>query len=135
MKKTPDFLALITMFLIGSFIDFWLEVIFAELAVHLLSYRIGMLVTGIISIAIGVALYLQSNIARNPIDNLMMAFHFRTGKSLAFSKTVLEIMIMIVALVIGGPIGVGTVIVAFGIGPLIQMFYRPVARFRTKLCQ
>ncbi|MFD1037586.1 YitT family protein [Virgibacillus byunsanensis] len=134
LKKTPDFLALVTMFLIGSFIDVWLEVIFAELAITSLLVRIGMLVSGIISIAVGVSFYLQSNFARNPIDNLMMAFHFRTGKSLAFSKTAIEVMIMLIAFIIGGPIGFGTILVAFGIGPLIQSFYIPVKKFKERVC-
>ncbi|WP_096435095.1 YczE/YyaS/YitT family protein [Alteribacter populi] len=133
LKKMPDFSALITMFIIGSFMDIWLEVIFPELAVTLLSVRVVMLVGGIVSIAVGVSFYLQSNFARNPIDNLMMAFHYLTGKSLSFSKTAIEVTVLIIAFIIGGPIGVGTIIVAFGIGPLIQAFYKPVTKFRSSI--
>ncbi|RKL66446.1 membrane protein [Salipaludibacillus neizhouensis] len=131
MKKMPDFSALITMFIIGLFIDFWLVFVFADLVMMQLTLRAGMLITGILSIAVGVSMYLQSNFARNPIDNLMMAFHYLTGKSLSFSKTFLEVLVLVIAFIIGGPIGVGTILVAFGIGPLIQVFFKPVTKLRN----
>ncbi|MBM7552068.1 YczE/YyaS/YitT family protein [Thalassobacillus pellis] len=133
LDKKPDFSAIITIFMIGIFIDFWLLIVFADINELLLPMRISLLLGGIVIIASGISLYLQANYARNPIDNLMMAVQFRTGKSLSFSKTVIEVSIMIVAIIIGGPIGVGTVIVAFAIGPLIQMFYKPVSRFKARL--
>ncbi|MFG6113770.1 YitT family protein [Halobacillus sp. MO56] len=135
LKKKPDFSAIITIFTIGLCIDFWLLIVFPGFAAEFLAVRFAMLLGGIIIIAIGVSMYLQANYARNPIDNLMMAIHFRTGKSLSFSKTVTEVSVMIVAFIIGGPIGVGTVLVAFGIGPLIQFFYVPVTKIRTNLAQ
>ena len=121
------------MFIIGFFLDIWLEIIFSELAVTLLLSRMVMLIGGIVSIAVGVSFYLQSNFARNPIDNLMMAFHQITGKSISFSKTVIEVTVLVIAFTIGGPIGIGSIIVAFGIGPLIQAFYIPVTKFRTRI--
>ncbi|PYZ92061.1 membrane protein [Salipaludibacillus keqinensis] len=134
LKTKPDFAALITMFLIGSMVDFWLLVAFPELAIASVMIRLAMLITGVLSAAAGISCYLQSNFARNPIDHSMMVFHKLTGKSLSFSKTFLEVTILIVAFFIGGPIGLGTVLVAFGIGPLIQMFYKPVTMFRKSLC-
>lgn len=131
IKKVPDFSALITMFIIGLCIDFWLVIAFADLAVMQLMIRVGMLISGILSIAVGVSMYLQSNFARNPIDNLMMVFHQLTGKSLSFSKTFLEVVVLIIAFFIGGPIGVGTILIAFGIGPLIQFFFKPITKLRN----
>ncbi|MEC5423019.1 membrane protein [Virgibacillus sp. C22-A2] len=134
LKKTPDYLASITIVLIGLFIDVWLEIIFPNLVVALLIPRLIMLIGGIFSIAVGVSFYLQSEFARNPIDNLMMAFHKLTGRSLAFSKTFLEVMVMVIAFIFGGPIGFGTILVALIIGPLIQMVYKPVTKFRCRIC-
>ena len=133
LKKTPDFFAVITIFIIGFFIDFWLLFIFVDLPSIHLTAQIVMLIGGIFIIAVGVALYLQVDFAPNPIDKLMMAVHYRTGLSLSRSKTVLEVAVLIIALIIGGPIGIGTVIIAFGIGPLIQLFYRPVAKFKSRI--
>ncbi|WP_280771356.1 YczE/YyaS/YitT family protein [Salipaludibacillus daqingensis] len=134
LKQKPDFAALITMFLIGSFIDFWLLVVFSDVVFVLVAFRIVLLIVGILSCATGIACYLQSNFARNPIDHSMMVFHKLTGKSLAFSKTFLELSVLVIAFFIGGPIGLGTVLVAFGIGPLIQLFYKPITSFRGRIC-
>ncbi|SDN74378.1 YczE/YyaS/YitT family protein [Alkalicoccus daliensis] len=133
LKQRPDFSALITMFLIGSFLDFWLIFVFIDMELSLLTFRFLALFAGIFCIGAGVASYMQSNFARNPIDHSMIVFHTLTGKSLAFSKTFLEVSVLLIALIIGGPIGLGTVIIAFGIGPLIQFFHKRVTTFRVRL--
>ncbi|TFE02196.1 YczE/YyaS/YitT family protein [Jeotgalibacillus salarius] len=133
MKKMPDFLAIITIFLIGVFMDFWLLVAFAGVDALTMPVRAMMLAAGVIIIAVGITFYLQANFARNPIDSLMMAIQVRTGKSLAFSKTVMEVTVLVIAFLFGGPIGLGTVIVAFGIGSLIQFFITPVTNTRKRL--
>lgn len=132
LKERPDFSALITMFLIGSFIDFWLLIALSGIELNALPFRSFILITGILFCGAGIASYLQSSFARNPIDHSMIVFHKLTGKSLSFSKTFLEVMILIIAFIIGGPIGIGTLLVAFGIGPLIQFFYKPMTSLRTK---
>lgn len=135
LKKIPEFLAVITIFIIGALIDFWLLIVFQGFSLTDMGLRILMFAGSILIIAVGITFYLQSSFARNPMDTLMMAIQIRTGKSLAFSKTVMEVTVLIIALIIGGPIGIGTIIVTFSIGPLIQLFYSPVTKFRTILCQ
>ena len=135
LKKIPEFLAVITILIIGALIDFWLLIVFSGFSLSDLSMRILLFIGSILIIALGISFYLQSNFARNPMDTLMMAIQVRTGKSLAFSKTVMEVIVLIIALIIGGPIGIGTVIVTLLIGPLIQLFYSPVTKFRVILCQ
>ena len=96
--------------------------------------RILILTGGMLIIAIGIACYLQSNFARNPVDNLMMALQSLTGKSLAFTKTVMEVLVFVIAFLIGGPIGIGTIIITLIIGPLIQLFYPTVTKFKNRIC-
>jgi uncharacterized membrane protein YczE len=134
LKKMPEFLSVITILIIGSLIDFWLIVVFASFSPEDFALRVLMFIGAILIIALGISSYLQSNFARNPMDTLMMAIQYRTGRSLAFSKTVMEVTVLIIALLLGGPIGVGTFIVTFSIGPLIQLFIGPITRFRTYLC-
>ncbi len=134
LKKMPEFLSVITILIIGSLIDFWLIVVFASFSPEDFALRVLMFIGAILIIALGISSYLQSNFARNPMDTLMMAIQYRTGRSLAFSKTVMEVTVLIIALLLGGPIGVGTFIVTFSIGPLIQLFIGPITRFRTFLC-
>lgn len=134
LKKMPEFLSVITILIIGSLIDFWLIVVFASFSPDDFALRVLMFIGAILIIALGISSYLQSNFARNPMDTLMMAIQYRTGRSLAFSKTVMEVTVLIIALLLGGPIGIGTFIVTFSIGPLIQLFIGPMTRFRTHLC-
>jgi len=135
LKKIPEFLAVITILIIGFLIDFWLLYVFSGFSSTDLGLRIFMFIGSTFIIALGITFYLQSNFARNPMDTLMMAIQVRTGKSLAFSKTIMEVTVLIIALLIGGPIGIGTVIVTLSIGPLIQLFYSPVTKFRKRLCK
>ena len=135
MKKIPDFSAIITIFTIGVLMDFWLLIVFSEFETEDIAFRVFMLLAGIVIIAIGISSYLQSNFARNPMDSLMMAIQFRTGKSLRFSKTSMELTVLVIAFIVGGPIGIGTVLSTIAIGPLIQAFYSPITRFRKVLCK
>lgn len=133
LKATPDYLAVITILLIGSFIDFWLLVVFAQIGSISIWIRIGVLTIGILLIAIGISCYLQSKLARNPVDNLMMTIRLRTGKSISFTKTSMELVVFVLAFFAGGPIGIGTIIVTFIMGPLIQVFYTPVTKLKDSL--
>jgi uncharacterized membrane protein YczE len=134
LKKMPEFLSVITILIIGSLIDFWLLIVFSSFSSDDFTLRVVMFISAILIIALGISCYLQSNFARNPMDTLMMAIQFRTGKSLAFSKTIMEFTVLIIAFLLSGPIGVGTLIVTFSIGPLIQLFIRPITKFKTYLC-
>ena len=122
LKKMPEFLSVITILIIGSLIDFWLIVVFASFSPEDFVLRVLMFIGAILIIALGISSYLQSNFARNPMDTLMMAIQYRTGRSLAFSKTVMEVTVLIIALLLGGPIGVGTFIVTFSMLYLIKLF-------------
>ncbi|PPA70878.1 YczE/YyaS/YitT family protein [Jeotgalibacillus proteolyticus] len=135
MKRIPDFLAIVTIFLIGIFMDFWLLVAFAGIDFLAMPVRAAMLAAGVAIIALGITFYLQADFARNPIDSLMMAIQYRTGKSLAVSKTMMEVSVLILAFLFGGPIGLGTILVAFGMGSMIQLFITPVTSMRKRLTQ
>ncbi|WP_075618716.1 YczE/YyaS/YitT family protein [Paenisporosarcina indica] len=134
MKRIPDFSAIITIFLIGVFMDVWLLVVFSEFTSAAIAMRVFMMIAGIVICAIGIASYLQSNFARNPMDSLMVAIQYRTGKSLWVSKMSMELTVLVIAFFVSGPIGVGTVLMTILIGPLIQLFFSPVTRIREKLC-
>ncbi|MDQ0256663.1 putative membrane protein YczE [Evansella vedderi] len=125
--KRPELIGMLTMFILGLLIDFWQLVVFSEFVLSLMYVRVFFLLGGIVIIGLGVALYLQANFARNPIDGLMLAVQKRTGKSMTISKTIVEVTALILAILVGGPIGVGTIIVAIFIGPIIQMFYNPLS--------
>lgn len=130
LRRRMDFTAFITILILGVLIDFWLMYVFPGMLLTVLIVRLIILCLGITLIALGVALYLQADFAKNPIDNLMLAVQYRTGKSLTFCKTAIELTALILAFLIGGPIGLGTVLVAFFIGPLINLFYTSISKWK-----
>lgn len=135
LKERIDVTALIPVVTIGFLIDFWLLFVFAGFQVPMLSIQIAMLVGGVAVIAVGIACYLQSKIARNPMDTLMIAIQTITGKSMAVSKTMMELVVLIIAFLLGGPIGWGTIFVTLMIGPMIQVFYNPITKLRHHMCE
>ncbi|OIJ14112.1 membrane protein [Anaerobacillus arseniciselenatis] len=123
LKKKPEFIAMITVFIIGYFIDFWLIIAFPNFYPATFIWQLVVLLVGVILMGFGIATYLQAKFAIIPIDRLMMAVQFRLKVSLMVGKTIGEVTALIFAFIFGGPIGIGTVIVTFSIGPLIQMFF------------
>ncbi|QBP42373.1 YczE/YyaS/YitT family protein [Paenisporosarcina antarctica] len=135
LKERIDVSAVIPVVTIGFLIDFWLLFVFDDFQVLVLAIQVAMLVGGVAIIAVGIACYLQSKIARNPMDTLMIAIQTITGKSMAVSKTMMELGVLIIAFILGGPIGFGTIFVTLLIGPMIQLFYSPVTKLRHRLCE
>ncbi|MHA6259774.1 YczE/YyaS/YitT family protein [Sporosarcina sp. CAU 1771] len=133
-KGIPDFLAIITIIIIGSFVDFWLLIVFAEYQTGSFGKDVIVMSAGVLVLAIGIASYLQMKVARNPIDNLMVVIQQLTGKSIAFTKTAMELVVLVIAFFIGGPIGIGTIIITIIIGPLIQLFYPRFTKLKVRLC-
>ncbi|MGP4073543.1 YczE/YyaS/YitT family protein [Piscibacillus sp. B03] len=133
LKARIDYAAVITIFLIGVFIDFWLLIVFPDFIITTTLMSYVLLTIGIMAMGGGIGMYLQFDFAKNPIDNLMLAVHKRTGWSLAVSKSSLEILVMIIAFILGGPIGIGTIIIAFGIGPFVQFFFKRFQQLKSLL--
>jgi uncharacterized protein len=132
LKEKPQFLALGTIFVIGMFIDFWLLFVFSEWTPSGQIVKLIVLLCGIIIISFGVALYLQAKFPVNPIDQLMIAIHKRFKVTLMAAKTIGEVFGLSLALLVGGPIGIGTLIITFTIGPLVGFFF-PLVEKWTKM--
>lgn len=70
------------------------------------------------------ALYIGSQLGPGPRDGLMTGLHARTGLSLRLVRSVIELTVLIIGWLLGGPVGVGTILYAVCIGPLVQFFLR-----------
>lgn len=78
---------------------------------------------GIASVAAGSALYLGAHLGPGPRDGLMVAVAQRTGLSLGLSRALLELTVLAGGVALGGPVGLGTVAFALGIGPAVQLAF------------
>lgn len=118
-KKAPEWMAFITSILTGIGIDSWLFFIKPVIAPTTLSTQAICLIVGIICTAIGTALYLQSRIAPNPMDRSMMLIVERTGWSISRARIAIGAVLVTLAFMFGGAIGIGTVMNALFSGAII----------------
>jgi len=82
--------------------------------------RITLMVGGIALCALASAMYIGAQFGRGPRDGLMTGLSRRTGLSLRLVRTGLEVTVVIIGLMLGGAIGLGTILYALAIGPLTQ---------------
>ena len=83
-----------------------------------------MMLGGVVTIAIGSGLYLAADLGPGPRDGLMTGLHLRFGWSIRRARTAVELTVLVAGWLAGGTIGLGTVVFALGIGPLIQVTLR-----------
>jgi len=67
-------------------------------------------------------LYIGSQLGPGPRDGLMTGFARRTGLSIRLVRTTIEVVVLAVGWLLGGPVGLGTVLYAVTNGPLVQFF-------------
>ena len=78
------------------------------------------MVGGIVLCGLATALYIGAQLGRGPRDGLMTGLARRTGFSLRLVRTGLEVTVVLLGLLLGGALGLGTVLYALAIGPLTQ---------------
>lgn len=92
-----------------------------------LAWRIVLLCSGVALNAFATACYVGARLGPGPRDGLMTGLHARTGRSVRTVRTTLEVLVLAVGWLLGGSLGVGTVLYAVLIGPLAQLFLPWVA--------
>jgi uncharacterized membrane protein YczE len=89
-----------------------------------LPVRIAMMLGAVLLNAISTVLYIGAGLGPGPRDGLMTGLVTRTGWSVRLVRTSIEASVLTVGWLLGGTVGVGTVVYAFGIGPLVQLVLR-----------
>jgi uncharacterized membrane protein YczE len=87
-----------------------------------LATRSLLLVAGVVLNGLAGALYIGAQLGPGPRDGLMTGLVRRTGWSVRLVRTSLEVTVLTVGFVLGGTVGLGTVLYALAIGPLLQLF-------------
>ena len=85
---------------------------------------ISQLILAIISVIIvglGGGIYLVANLGAGPRDGLMVGLQKKTNLPIAFVRAFLEISVVSIGWYLGGTVGVGTLLFAFGIGPAVAL--------------
>lgn len=82
--------------------------------------RLALMLAGLVIVGLGSAIYIGSGLGAGPRDGLMLGLSER-GISVRLARTVIELSVLVTGIVLGGPIGLGTVAFALGIGPIVQV--------------
>jgi uncharacterized membrane protein YczE len=86
-----------------------------------LAVRCAYLAVGLLCFGAGTGLYIGAGLGSGPRDGLMLGFAAR-GWSLRLTRTVIEVVVLLLGIALGGTVGVGTAVFTFGIGPAVQYF-------------
>lgn len=89
-----------------------------------LAAQAGVMVAGIVLNGVATGLYIAARFGPGPRDGLMTGLHRRTGRSIRLVRTAIEVAVVVTGFLLGGSLGVGTVLYALAIGPLAQFFLR-----------
>lgn len=84
--------------------------------------RFGLLVAGVVLNGLATATYIGVRLGPGPRDGLMTGLSARTGLSIRLVRTGIEVTVLGVGWLLGGTVGIGTVVYALAIGPLTQAF-------------
>ena len=91
---------------------------------NLLLLQIGMFLLGVLVQGIATAVYIGVDAGAGPRDSLMLAIHRTTGVSIRVARGAIEAIVVLIGWLLGGPLGLGTVIFAVLIGPSVQWAFR-----------
>jgi uncharacterized membrane protein YczE len=107
---------------IGPWLNLFLELISAPKGN--LPLQAGMFFLGILIQGIATAVYIGVDAGAGPRDSLMLAIHRTTGVSIRVARGAIEILVVLIGWLLGGPLGIGTVVFALLIGPSVQWAFK-----------
>ena len=120
LRQRPGFGTIANIFVIGFAIDAALYVLPAATGLPL---RIAFLAAGVLLNGVATGMYIGSRLGPGPRDGLMTGLHDRLPRvSLRVIRTSIELLVLGTGFLLGGTVGVGTVVYALAIGPLAQFF-------------
>ncbi|WP_454173023.1 membrane protein YczE [Microbacterium maritypicum] len=94
-----------------------------------------MFVFGLLLLSFATGLYIAADFGPGPRDGLMTGLVRRTGWAVWLVRTLIEGGVLLIGFLLGEPVGVGTVLFAFGVGPLIGWFLPRITRMREARSQ
>ncbi|MCC9264730.1 YczE/YyaS/YitT family protein [Bacillus velezensis] len=124
-RQRPEFSGMITAFITGIGIDMWLFFLHRVITPELWYGKAGCFAIGLVVIGIGTATYLHTNFAPIPVDRLTLIVRELTGRSIFFSRTVIYFIFFILAVMLKGPVGIGTLLTVCS-GGIILHFFMPI---------
>jgi uncharacterized membrane protein YczE len=107
---------------IGPWEDFWLAIV-PSVKENLL-LQSGMLLLAIFLMGLASAIYIGVEAGAGPRDSMMLAIKRTTGISIRAARAIIEVTVVTVGWLLGGPAGIGTVVFALLVGPSVQFGFK-----------
>lgn len=126
LKEWPKIATWLNMLLIGSFVDLFTWILPNSKSLPL---DVFYFLSGLFVMSIGCAMYISPRLGAGPRDTVMMILVEKFGGSIRMARFLTETIVAILGYLLGGPIGIGTVIIALFTGYIIQ----PALPFFEKL--
>ncbi|MCY8519600.1 YczE/YyaS/YitT family protein [Bacillus atrophaeus] len=123
-RQRPEVLGLLTAFITGIGIDMWLFLLHFFVTPDLWYSKVICFGIGLVVIGLGTATYLHTNFAPIPVDRLTLIIKELTRTSIFFSRTFIYLVFLIAAMILNGPIGVGTLLTVC-LGGIILNYFMP----------
>jgi uncharacterized membrane protein YczE len=117
LRIRPGIATVLNMVFIGVFTDLLLPLVPDAPS---LPWAIAYFATAIVTVGVASGLYIGAGFGHGPRDGLMVALALRTGWSVRRIRTLIELSVLAVGWLMGGTVGLGTVIIALTVGPTVQ---------------
>ena len=119
LKQKPGLGTLLNIIIIAGMIDISLFLFDFSTNSYLLNILTGIL--GVLFVGLGSGIYLIANLGPGPRDGLMTGLQRITNFPIAWVRASIEISVVILGWILGGTVGLGTLIFAIGIGPAVAL--------------
>ena len=116
LRQKPGIGTVSNVFVLGIVVDITLSLLGD---VHGFGYQLALLTTGVVLNAIAGAAYIGAGLGPGPRDGLMTGLVRVTGRGVGVIRTSIEVSVLVVGFILGGTVGLGTVVYALSIGPLL----------------
>ena len=118
LNQKPGIGTILNAIIIGLMIDVCIK--YVPTPVNYI-YQILLAIVAVLTVGLGGGIYLVANLGAGPRDGLMVGLQKKTNLPIAVVRGSLEITVMSVGWYLGGTVGVGTLLFAFGIGPAVAL--------------
>ena len=117
LKEWPKMGTWLNMVLIGMFIDVFNWMLPST---DVYTLQIAYFIVGVFVLSFGCGMYIAPNMGAGPRDTLMMLLVEKFGGTIKTARMGIEVLVTILGWLLGGPVGVGTVIIALTSGYIVQ---------------
>jgi len=118
LNQKPGIGTILNAIIIGLMIDVCIK--FVPTPENYIS-QLFLALIAVLTVGLGGGIYLVANLGPGPRDGLMIGLQKRTNLPIAAVRAFLEITVMSIGWYLGGTVGVGTLLFAFGIGPAVAL--------------